>query len=58
MGKLEYEEHRSIFLQVKEILQSQHDYFALTKAFKKPYKWYGEHTVNEAVEILKAEINS
>lgn len=53
MKKSEYENHVNKFLKVMEILQSQNDSFTLAKAFKKPFKWYGQYTVNEAVEILK-----
>lgn len=55
MTKLE--QHTKMFLEVRDILQSMGEMFALARAYKKPYKWYGEHTTQEAVEILIAEAN-
>lgn len=51
----EYEGHVNRFLKVMEILQSQNNNFALARAFKKPMKWYGQYTVDKAIEILKME---
>ena len=56
MTKLE--QHKQAFLEVRDILQSIGDMFALARAYKKPYKWYGEHTTQEAVNILIAEANN
>lgn len=53
-----FEEHRKTFLEIKKILSENKEYFALAKAFKKPFKWYGEHTKSEALEILRAEAKS
>lgn len=55
MKKSEYENHMKKFLEVKKVLQEEKEYFALAKAYKKPYKWYGKQTVKESVEILKEE---
>lgn len=55
MKKREYEEHRKAFLQVREILTDMNENFALTRAFKKPVKWYGQHSIDEAVSLLIAE---
>lgn len=53
MTKLE--EHTKAFLEVRDELLKNGEDFALAKAFKKPFKWYGEHTKQEAIEILRAE---
>lgn len=58
MKKIEYEDHRNKFLEVREVLQAQHDDFALVKAYQKPLKWYGKYTVKEAVKILQAEASN
>lgn len=58
MKKSEYIEHVNNFLKVMEILRSQNNSFALARAFKKPMKWYGQYTVQEAVEILQAEASN
>ena len=55
MTKLE--QHTKAFLEVRDILQSIGEMFALARAYKKPYKWYGERTTQEAVDILIAEAN-
>lgn len=55
MKKSKYEEHKRAFLQVREILINMNENFALAKAFKKPVKWYGEHSVEEAVTLLISE---
>lgn len=51
--KLEIAEKQ--FLKVRKILSDNNEYFALAKSYKKPWKWYREHTTQEAIEILKAE---
>ena len=56
MTKLE--QHTKAFLEVREILENMGEMFALARAYKKPYKWYGEHTTREAVNILIAEANN
>ena len=58
MEKSRYEEHNKAFLQVREILIKKNKRFALQKAFKKPVKWYGEHSIDEAVALLIAETES
>ena len=55
MKRSEYEDHVNKFLKVMEILQSQNNSLALARAFKKPMKWYGQYTVDKAIEILKIE---
>lgn len=50
-----FEEHKKAFLEIKGILEENKEYFALAKAFKKPFKWYGKHSKDEAIEILRAE---
>ena len=56
MTKLE--QHTKAFLEVRDTLESMGEMFALARAYKKPYKWYGEHTTQEAVNILIAEANN
>lgn len=51
------EQYKKAFLEVRDILQSMGEMFALARAYKKPYKWYGERTTQEAVDILIAEAN-
>ena len=56
MKKLE--EARKAFLKVRDyFLETQED-FALARAYKKPLKWYREHTTKEAIEILRKEVNA
>lgn len=49
------EEAKKAFLEVRHILTEKHENFALAKAYKKPWKWYREHTTQEAIKILRAE---
>lgn len=56
MNKLE--EATKEFLKVKNILLQNREDFALARAYKKPWKWYREHTTSEAIEILRAEVNA
>ena len=56
MNKLE--ESTKAFLKVKNILLQNQEDFALARAYKKPWKWYREHTTQEAIEILRAEANA
>ena len=53
MNKLEIAEKQ--FLKVRKILTDNEEYFTLNKAYKKPWKWYREHTTQEAIEILRTE---
>ena len=54
MKKLE--EAQKAFLKVRDyFLETQED-LALAKAYKKPLKWYREHTTKEAIEILRKEV--
>lgn len=50
------EEAKKAFLEVRRILTEKHEDFVLAKAYKKPWKWYREHTTQEAIEILRAEV--
>lgn len=49
------EEAKKAFLEVRDILVEKHEDFALARAYKKPWKWYREHTTQEAIKILRAE---
>jgi hypothetical protein len=49
------EEARKAFLKVRNIPTEKHEDFALAKAYKKPWKWYREHTTEEAINILRTE---
>lgn len=55
-----YDKERGMlnFLNVKDELIRQHKIVARNLAFKKPWRFYKEHSVDEAVEILKAEANN
>lgn len=53
--KLEIAENQ--FLKVRKILSDNNEYSALSKAYKKPWRWYREHTTLEAIEILRTEVN-
>lgn len=53
--KLEIAEKQ--FLKVRKILADNSEYSALSKAYKKPWRWYREHTTQEAIEILRTEAN-
>lgn len=50
-----YEGHMRNFLKVREFLRASGEYSALALAFKKPLKWYGKHSLLEAVQLLKQE---
>lgn len=52
------EEAKKAFLEVRSILIEKHEDFALAKAYKKPWKWYREHTTQEAIEILRSEVKA
>lgn len=56
--KEQYENHRKTFLEIRDLFLQNHENFALAKAFHKPMKFYGEHTKNECVEILRKEANA
>lgn len=49
------EEAKKAFLEVRDILVEKHEGFALARAYKKPWRWYREHTTQEAIKILRAE---
>lgn len=49
------EEAQKAFLKVRNILTEKREDFALARAYKKPWKWYREHTTQEAIKILRAE---
>lgn len=56
MAKLE--EAQKTFLKVRDYLLKNQEDFALAKAYSKPWKWYREHTTDEAIEILRAEVSA
>ena len=49
------EEAKKAFLEVRDILAKEREDFALARAYKKPWRWYREHTTQEAIKILRAE---
>lgn len=52
------EEATKAFVKVRDYFLATGDDFALAKAYSKPYKWYLEHTTNEAIQILRTEANA
>ncbi len=58
MKKERFEQHKNAFLQVRDYFTKTGENFALAKAYKKPWKWYGERTTQEAIKILRAEANA
>ena len=60
LGKWLYDKERGMtnFLNVKDELIKQHKMGAYYLSFKKRMRFYKEHSVDEAVEILKAEANN
>lgn len=52
------EEAKKAFLDVRRILTENHEDFALARAYKKPWKWYREHTTQEAIKILRTEVKA
>ena len=56
MNKLE--EAQKAFFKVRDHLLKNQEDFALARAYKKPWKWYREHTAQEAIEILRKEANA
>lgn len=55
--KEQFEQHKERFLQIRGYFTRTGEGFALAKAYKKPWKWYREHTTQEAIEILRTEAN-
>ena len=55
--KEQYENHRNTFLEIRDFFLKNNERFALAKAFRKPLKFYGEHTKTEIIKILRAEVN-
>ena len=49
------EEAKKAFLEVRYILAKEREDFALARAYKKPWRWYREHTTQEAIKILRTE---
>jgi hypothetical protein len=43
------------FLEIRKKLYEMGEEFAVVKAYKKPWKWYREHTIEEAIKILIQE---
>lgn len=60
LGEWLYDKERGManFLNVNDELIKQHEIVAKNLAFKKPWRFYKEHSVDEAVKILKAEANN
>lgn len=58
MKKEQYENHKKTFLEIRDLFLQNQENFALARAYKKPRKWYGEHTTEEAIEILRKEANA
>ena len=54
----QYENCKRAFLEIRDLFLQNHENFALAKAFHKPMKFYGEHTKNECIEILRKEANA
>lgn len=52
------EQSKKHFLKIRYILLKNNENFALAKMYKKPWKWYREHTTQEAIEILRKEANA
>lgn len=53
--KEQLEQHKERFLQIRDYFTRTGEGFALAKAYKKPWKWYGLQPVQESIEILRAE---
>lgn len=43
------------FLEIRKKLYEMGEEFAVAKAYKKLWKWYREHTIEEAIKILIQE---
>lgn len=54
---IKYQEHYEAFLKVRDELKKRREYGALALAFHRPFKFYGEHSVEETVELLIKEAN-
>lgn len=52
-----FKEHYNAFLEVRDELKRRGEIHAYRICFKKPFKFYGEHSVEETVEILIKESN-
>lgn len=50
-----YEQSVKNFIKVRDLLDNSENMAAFRLCWKKPYKFYGEHSVNEAIEILREE---
>lgn len=50
-----FKQHAEIFLKVKDSINRKEHAEAYNRAFKKPYSFYGEHTVEECISILIEE---
>ena len=53
-----HEQNVKKFIEVRNSLNNSENMAAFRLCWKKPYKFYGEHSVNEAIEILKEESKS
>ena len=49
------EEAKKAFLEVRRFLKEKNKDFRFAKAYKKPWKWYREHSTQEAIKNLRAE---
>lgn len=55
--KEHFEDHKRTFLEIRDFFLKNDENFALAKAYKKPWKFYGEHEKNECIRILRKEVN-
>ena len=53
-----HEENVKNFIKVRDALNNSENMAAFRLCWKKPYKFYGEHSSTEAIKILKAEANA
>ena len=53
--KEHFEDHKRTFLEIRDFFSKNNESFALAKAYKKPWKFYGEREKNECIKILREE---
>lgn len=53
-----HEENVKRFIKVRDALNNSENMAAFRLCWKKPYKFYGDHSTAEAIKILKAEANA
>lgn len=56
--KEQFEQHKERFLQIRDYFIRTGEDFALARAYKKPWKWYGSQPVQKSIEILRAEASA